>query len=607
MSNINTIKAKTLGSIGAVQTLVEKFGMLFSIDTFDPGTTSFSFMFNILDMLGVTKEEIIEWLAKLLAGKGSDGVLEAIEQVVKAILLANVRNILTCTMNPLLPDKLMYKYKDVYGNTVGGTGIEIDLDAVDLYGILNNCPTGGEGSVFYFDAKKSIYSTDEHYVEGYSTSSLWKSCDFNAFLWYVINKGSNTGAEARKLYWDNRVNYIKTFTANESLKNDFFNGTSLDGKFSVKGRKVKKKQIVICEYVERSHSKVAPNVLRIWLNDERYYNTRKIKIGSIKAGNTVVRPAKSIALSKTVFEFNYDYIYSLKLFETKTLVAAIVNAILGISASINPKLSIYHEFIAGKISTVVKRIIESDDTTATELADCFYTFSNDEYDTLLQESIKKHNGTFHVNGFDTSVDYSSVLDSLNNIDDSATLQEQINQVGDVFNRVLDLKTAEVQLPYENVGVKFDWGLSILYEILEQTVTQIVMQVLSPKVAILFQVNQYIMGDIDPESDVWNCGWENFLKNFQNVIIQTIKQIKEIILQKLLAWVLEKIAPLLALFVSKLLLETINNYITLLKQLISLCGLAFGSGSRYAGGLYVNDVDYADIIPSQIAPNNGDCG
>ena len=145
------------------------------------------------------------------------------------------------------------------------------------------------------------------------------------------------------------------------------------------------------------------------------------------------------------------------------------------------------------------------------------------------------------------------------------------------------------------------------EIIDQTITQIVMQVLSPKVAILFQINQYIMGDIDPESQTWNNGWENFLKNFENVIVETIKQIKEIILQQLFAFLIEKLTPLLSLFVSKLLLETINDYVVLLKQLVNMCGLGWFTGSGNKNVLAIDNVNYADIVPTQVAPKNDDCG
>lgn len=60
MSNINSQKAKVLGSIGAIQTLLEKFSMLINIDSQIPGETSFTFMLNVLDILGVKQKDIVD-------------------------------------------------------------------------------------------------------------------------------------------------------------------------------------------------------------------------------------------------------------------------------------------------------------------------------------------------------------------------------------------------------------------------------------------------------------------------------------------------------------------------------------------------------------------
>lgn len=593
MANVDAAKAKVVGSIGAIQTLIDNFAALFSIDSYKPGDTSFTFMLNILQILGASESDLIKWVAKILAGKGTDGVLTSIEYAVKGILLANVKNILTCSMNPMIPDKLMHKYKDVYGKEVGGEGIELNLNAIDLYGVLNNCPTSRDGGVFYFDAAESIYSTDNNIVDGYTPNQLWKSCDFNAYLWFVINKGSNVGAESRKLYWDNRVKHIENFKQNPDLKEKFFNG--IGDTVESKNTKLKKKRIIVCEYVERSESKTAPNVLRVWLNDERYYHTRKLRLGSKKY------TVKLLELNKTLFEFNYDYIFSLKLLETKTLVANIIHSVLGLSTSVTANYSIQERVVAAKVQSIVKKIIQTDDT---EVSDCYYTFDNDEYDKLLEESIKKHKGTYDYNNQNLQFDYSSIIDSINDIDNSATLQEQINNISNVFSQIS-------AIPVQNGSIEskdqFTFGLNIIMEIIEQTITQIVMQVLSPKVAILFQINQYVMGDIDPESQVWNSGWENFLKNFENVIVETIKQIKEIILQQLLALVIEKLTPMLSLFVSKLLLETINDYVVLLKQLVNMCSLGWFSGSGTKNVLAIDNVNYADIVPTQVAPKNDDCG
>ena len=104
MANVDSAKAKVVGGIGAIQTLVDNFAALFSIDSYKIGDTSFTFMFNILQILGVNESDLIRWVSKILAGKGTDGILISIEYAVKGILLANVKNILTCSMNPSIPD-----------------------------------------------------------------------------------------------------------------------------------------------------------------------------------------------------------------------------------------------------------------------------------------------------------------------------------------------------------------------------------------------------------------------------------------------------------------------------------------------------------------------
>ena len=223
MSNLSDAKSKVLGSIAAIQTLLERYPILITTDSLIGGNTSFGFMLNILKIIGVSEMDIIEWLSKLLAGKGTNSVLNTIEESVKAILLANVKNLLTCSINPILPDKLMYKYKDANGNEVKGEGIELDIDTIDLYGVLNNCPTSDDGSVFYFDTKESIYNDENSpKLPSYTLNEVWKSCDFNAYLWYVINKGTGVYPLSVKNYWDNRVKYIEAFKENNSLKERFF-------------------------------------------------------------------------------------------------------------------------------------------------------------------------------------------------------------------------------------------------------------------------------------------------------------------------------------------------------------------------------------------------
>ena len=39
MANVDAAKAKVVGSIGAIQTLIDNFAVLFSIDSYKPGDT----------------------------------------------------------------------------------------------------------------------------------------------------------------------------------------------------------------------------------------------------------------------------------------------------------------------------------------------------------------------------------------------------------------------------------------------------------------------------------------------------------------------------------------------------------------------------------------
>ena len=652
----NEQKAKVMGSIAAVQTLLNKVSAFVTETMKTNGEeveSSFSFMLNILSLIGITEQEIIEWVAKLLAGKGTDGFLNVLEESIKAILLANVKKMFTCSMNPFIPDKLMEKTIGVNKKPIGGEGIAIDLDAVDTFGILNLCPVNDNGKDFYFDAKTSDYVPTNGIaeVEGYTVNELWKSRDFNAYLWYVINKGTRIGVEANKLYWDNRVKFLTEFTRDSNLKEKFFAATYSPSNISstlrpitvetvvgeteegepitediqvadisfqqklgipIEGSSIVKQQIIKCEYVEHAYHAVGGNMLKVYINPNRYYAARQI---SLKIGSEP--ESRVLWVNKTVFEFNYDYIYSLKFFNTRTLVASIINAVVGLVSSISVNFSIKKEVNAQKVRGVVNSIIIADDNSSGDGAygdysECFYKFSNDEYDKMLEEAIKKHAGVYNFNGVDYEVDYDSILKAINDISDAATPEELQAAVSNALTTTASsIGNGSNSIEYSGVTAntntyapQISLGLDIIKRLLEETVTQIVMQVLTPKVAILYKVNSVIMGDVDPESD----GWDNFMKDSKSLIVNLVLEIKSMLVKQMMQWILDELKPLLELFASKVVLEATRDYRELLTQLLTACGL-FGGNSSYKG-LYgdtgiidIGDVYGADITPSDLVNNN----
>jgi hypothetical protein len=96
------------------------------------------------------------------------------EEVVKTAIEANIMNVLNCSTNPIISNKLLDSYYTGDKIERGGEGITLDVSEIDFTGVLNRNPFYENDSKFYFD------------VEEYNASDIWKSKDFNAFLWYII-------------------------------------------------------------------------------------------------------------------------------------------------------------------------------------------------------------------------------------------------------------------------------------------------------------------------------------------------------------------------------------------------------------------------------------
>ena len=298
-SKLAKLKQEALAKIDSVVAVIEKYDEIGTIASMLDGEGgSIEFITTILKELGVTKEEIIaeisEWLCGQTkkidksSGNATNGMIDSIELAIKATLYATMQGLFTCSATPLIPN---YMFKDT---VKFGDGVEIPLNILDVYGMLENCPVSMDGKNFYFDtietnqmvktvndireykelkdgqtikpyekikdneaivkcfpniiekkyrdsiwytytdtkgktkkvfdmsnAENCDYDTVKmHYyqVSGYDQTTVWKSRDFNAYLWYVINK--------KDAKWDNRNNlYNKTNNEDDKyddVKEEFF-------------------------------------------------------------------------------------------------------------------------------------------------------------------------------------------------------------------------------------------------------------------------------------------------------------------------------------------------------------------------------------------------
>ena len=637
MSKIRDSKTKVLGYISAIRTMLDNYPQPKLSDSMEAllnSNTPFGFLIELLKICGVSEKDLLNWVSKILCGqeviqtwvdkekkKNSDkvnkksknnkvaqGFLDGIEEVIRVLLLTNVKNMFTCSLNPFIPDEVLKSpngcviNKNISFN--GGSGIKIPLSTIDMFNTLYHSPTSDFGSTLYFD-------TD------YGSNEIWKSTDFNAFLWYVINRGTNVEPESYKLIWDNRVRKRKQLSSNETLKKNFFNLCNGDGSFISSNEdevfneypnrptskkeekknksKIEKKQYIIVEYNERDNTTISvPDVLTVYLNADRYVKS--------------IDKNENFYLKKTVFEFNFDYIYSLKLFDSKVIVANVINSLLGIVNSatasvLNGKYSLQQRIISGKVGEIVKELINGEDTV---INDCFFSFSNDEYETLLSETELKqfnHYQFGNISGEINSEDSKEIINAINNIGNAGTLEEVQTNITNVFENVSSVTAAQNQ----NVEItdKFTFGNNILFGLIKESVVQIVMQVLSPKVVMLFAINSYFMGDIT-DGDFSKINVQNFLKGLTNLIVSITKQVFDLLIKELIQFLMDEIRPLLILMAEKLLLERVRFYINLLKRLYALLMMFISVFKSNKPISIIDNVNYADIVPMQNKPPKNSC-
>jgi hypothetical protein len=94
----------------------------------------------------------------------------------------------------------------------------------------------------------------------------------------------------------------------------------------------------------------------------------------------VIRSSVECYPGLTVYEFNYDYVMSIKLFDAKVLANSLIESVLNLNMELNANIGMRHQEGTEMIKEIIKNILESDDS---ELNDCYYTFDNTKYETIM--------------------------------------------------------------------------------------------------------------------------------------------------------------------------------------------------------------------------------
>ena len=708
MASVKKMQEEAMASIDTAKALVDKVLTIMEIIIVDPSlalsfsTNPIGYLIQLLKHLGVTREELETWLTNFLIY-----VVPVLEISVKAILLTNLKNMISCSVDPRIPEKYRKQHKDTTNyNTSQEYGIDINIESIDFMDKLSINPLGEFGTNWYFG------------LEGVEDSYKFaRADDMDAFLWFVIHKGkfpnssaisslSDIGAthgtksakvlptdgsllstvevlynegESSSILLGNTFKYEgeghiismcidkKTDDAENIVHNTLVpisddwssvnwyarradqlgknlgfgwgvnqkNGTT---KYKGKGRDFSKERgLCNIQYIDQASSDAPltglvnnkfrftilpkplihiPNLSlgeppwrfkKMLFNDKGEYDpngkytlvdisdsqnleyldgnvTIDAKSGSVQVNdkNEVIKNLIECYPGLTVFEFNYDYVMSIKLFDAKVLAHSLMESVLNTNLGIGVNMGIKHQEGTETIKEIIKNILERDDS---EINDCYYTFDNAKYDSLLRKAEEKRarqqrfgNVTHEIGMFD------SVNNILNEYDANAELHQQI----DVLHRAITQAAVTVSegVPDSN---KFDVEFNFIFDLIEALTTAIVNGILSPKVLMLLEVNQKIMGGT----------WEKFtmkdlLEALRSIIVAIIKEIRDLVIQELLKLVLKVLEPIIQTIAAILLREQLESYADAILEIIRNCPFIwFRFGNQYQD-TKLDTVDYADI-------------
>lgn len=315
-----------------------------------------------------------------------------------------------------------------------------------------------------------------------------------------------------------------------------------------------------------------------------------IKSGKVTVSNkkTLIKELMECYPGLTVFEFNYDYIMSLKLFDAKVLATSLLDSLINTRMGINLAFKSGHQENGEIIKQILKNIIESDDSSVN---DCYYTFDNSKYESLLRKAEEKRarqerfGNVTHKSG-----SFEEARNILREYDENGELNEQV----DVLKRVI----TQAAVTYSS-GVdpkdKYDVEYNFVFDLIENLVTAIVNGILSPKLLLLLEVNQKIMGGT----------WEKFtikdlIKALQTLIVSIIKEVKDLVIQELLKLVLKQLEPIIQMLGSILVREQLENYSDTIMEIIRNCPTIWFKFSNRLEDTTLDTVDYADIDTSELS-------
>ena len=308
-----------------------------------------------------------------------------------------------------------------------------------------------------------------------------------------------------------------------------------------------------------------------------------------KSKADVIRSMYECYKGLTIYEFNYDLIMGMKLFDARSIVSALFDTLQNASLGLSVGLEERHQESTDTIKEIIKNIINTDDSTVN---DCYHTFSNERYNMLLSNTANKR-----LNRTDKFYDAKQIL--------SASLSGDTINEEEVIHRAITQAKVTVT---EGSDGSDEYGIAnnFIFSLLNNLITAIVQSLLSPKLLMVIVVNQSMMGGGKWEK----FNFSNLFKALQDIIVGIVKEVKDLIIDKLWKLVATRLDPLITITSDEIVKEQLDSYADVLREIMKYAPYIFHFIGGQRQDTKIDDVDYADIdIPSennQDTPNTNNC-
>lgn len=300
----------------------------------------------------------------------------------------------------------------------------------------------------------------------------------------------------------------------------------------------------------------------------------------------------------TVYEFNYDFVMGMKLFDPKVVCQRILENASNANYNVGIKFDLSfnklrdkntYSFVGEKqrLIEVVRQIIEEDE----EINDCFFSFSNEQYEKMLNATEELRYGKMpYDNGYseDSGIDMSEITNILSSYPENGTLEEQkyvlnkaLEAATGIFNNIgsggiESTNSSTTSSSRRNLKLNGNFGTDFLLKALESMVMAIVDAMLSPKVLLLLAVNQALMSN-DSDKPITA---EDLMSAMQNIIKSLVREVRDMIMEKVLDYIIKTLTPIALQIQALIVSEQLQAYLQIIKLLLAW----FNKGMQVANGL-----------------------